>query len=515
MIFRSPHPPVNIPSVSLGELILSRAESFGDKPALIDGLTGRSYTFSEFVASVRGIAGSLAELGFKKGDVMALMCHNCPEYGMVFLATALLGGINTTLNPTSTSMELDSQASDSGARYLFTTPEVLDRSVRGAAREWKQTIVLGDVSGTISFENLLESRTAAPLTPINPAEDIVALPYSSGTTGIGKGVKLTHQNIVANLRQIATGVFTETDVIAGLPPFFHIYGLTVVLHLGLYLGATDVIFPRFEMNSFLDSVERYGITHINLVPPLILALKNHAALDPKRLSSLKTVQSGAAPLSPDTAREFAIRFDCHIRQGYGLTETSPVTHLSPRASHDVPIESIGPPVSNTECLIRDLETGGELGINQSGELYVRGPQVMQGYLNDPEKTERMIDSEGWLRTGDIAYADEQGNFYVVDRVKELIKYKGYAIAPAELEVILLSHPLVRDAAVVPIPDDQTGQIPKAFVVAEQSLGAAELMSWVAGRVAPHKKIRTIEFVEEIPRSASGKILRRVLMEREP
>ncbi len=513
MIFRSPHPPVRIPDVSLPELILTRAEGFGDKPALIDALTGRSYTFSEFAVLVRHIAGNLAGLGFKKGDVLAVMCPNCPEFGMVFLATALLGGIITTLNPTATTLELDSQTLDSGARYLFTTPEVLDRAAHGATREWKQTIVLGDVPDTIPFVALLESNAEAPVTAINPAEDIVVLPYSSGTTGMPKGVKLTHQNMVANLGQIATGIFAESDVIAGVPPFFHIYGLTVVLQLGLYLGATDVILPRFEMNAFVDSVERYQITHVNLVPPLILALAKHPTLEPRRLSSLRTVQSGAAPLPRETALAFADRFDCRVLQGYGMTETSPVTHLVRRASGNIPIESIGPPVPNTDCRVLDMDTGRELGPEERGELFVRGPQVMQGYLNDDEKSRAMIDSEGWLRTGDVVYADREGNFYIVDRAKELIKYKAYSIAPAELEALLLSHPLVRDAAVVPAPDDTAGEIPKAFIVGEKPLDAAELMSWVGARVAPYKKIRSIEFIEEIPRSASGKILRRALTEK--
>ena len=514
MIFRSPHREVTIPDVSLGELLLTRAEGFRDKLALIDGLTGRSYTFTEFVSSVKRIAASLAEMGFKKGDVLAMMCPNCPEYGMVFVATALLGGVTTPLNPMSTTIELDTQAADCGARHLFTTSEILDRLEGGSATAWKNIILIGSAPGTTPFERLLESKTEPPHIQIDPAEDNVVLPYSSGTTGISKGVVLTHRNLVANLRQIANGIFTEDDVIAGLPPFFHIYGLTVVLLLGLYRGATNVILPRFEIASFVDSVERYGITHANLVPPLILALAKHAGVEPKRLASLGTVQSGAAPLSPDTAQSFQDRFGCRVLQGYGLTETSPVTHLAPLASVDIPIESIGPPVPNTECRIVDLETRRELGADQRGELYVRGPQVMRGYLNDPEKTAGMIDSEGWLRTGDMAYADERGNFYIVDRIKELIKYKAYPIAPAELETVLLAHPLVKDAAVVPVPDETAGQIPKAFIVCDESLEPIELMAWVGERVSPHKRIRKVEFTDAIPRSASGKILRRVLVERE-
>ena len=513
MIFRSPHPPVTIPEVSLPELILTRAERFGDKPALIDGPTRRSTTFVEFAAGVRRLAGGLAETGFEKGDVLAMMSPNCPEYGMLFLASALLGGVNTTLHPSSTPAELEAQAGDAGARYLFTVPELLDRSSGGATR-WKQTFVLGDISGTTAFHSLLESKTEAPVTAIDPSHDVIVLPYSSGTTGVSKGVQLTHRNMVANLRQIAAGIFTEEDTIVGLPPFFHIYGLTVVLLLGLYLGATDVVLPRFEMNSFVDTVERYRVTHANLVPPLILALAKHPALEPARLRSLGTVQSGAAPLSPDTAQAFSERFSCRVLQSYGLTETSPVTHLAPRTARNTPIESIGPAVPNTECRILDLETGQELGPDQRGELYVRGPQVMQGYLNDPEKTAGTIDAEGWLRTGDIAYADEEGNFYIVDRAKELIKYKAYAIAPAELEAVLLAHPMVRDAAVVPISDETAGQIPKAFVVRQGTLDAGELMSWVGERVSRHKKVRRVEFIEEIPKSQSGKILRRVLIERD-
>jgi acyl-CoA synthetase (AMP-forming)/AMP-acid ligase II len=511
VIFRSSDPQITIPTVSLPELILSRAEQFGEKKALTNGLTGQTYTFSEFAECVRQAAGGLSAAGFKKGDVIALLAPNSPEFGVVFLAAALVGGVNTTLNPVSTRQEVEAQMRDSGARFLFTVPELLDRTPTDTIPD-EHTIVLGDVPGTIGFQKLLESRIEAPTTQIDPETDIVVLPYSSGTTGFSKGVQLTHRNLVANLRQISSGIFTGNDVIVGIPPYFHIYGLTVVLLLGLYLGTRNVTLPRFEMNSFLDAIEKYGVTHANLVPPLILMLANHPTLDPARLKSLRTVQSGAAPLPAQTATTFSERFDCRVTQGYGLSEASPVTHLAPRDSKDIPIESIGPPVPGTECKILDTETGVEMDRGHQGELYVRGPQVMQGYLNDPEKTAAMLDSEGWLRTGDIASTDEQGNFYIVDRAKELIKYKGYAIAPAELEALLLTHPEVEDAAVIPSLDVSAGEVPKAYVVCKRALPEGELLSWVAERVSPHKKIRSVEFVEEIPKSASGKILRRVLID---
>jgi acyl-CoA synthetase (AMP-forming)/AMP-acid ligase II len=514
MIFKSPHPPVTIPNVSLGELLLTRAEGFGDKPALIDGVNGNTYTFKELTGAVRRVAGGLTASGFTKGDVLLLMSPNCIEFAITFLASVMLGGISTTLNPTASSLELTSQASDSGADYLFTTPELFRRSHIRTARRWKQTIVLGNNEGTLPFDTLLKSSLQPPLTRIVPTEDLAALPYSSGTTGVSKGVMLTHQNLVANLRQIASGIFTEEDTILGLPPFFHIYGLTVVLLLGLYLGATNVVLPRFDVALFSDAVERYQVSHANLVPPLLVTLAKHAGIEPDKLSSLKTVQSGAAPLSSETAQAFSERFGCRIFQSYGLTETSPVTHYVPRTSIDIPVQSVGPSAPGTECRIVDLDSGRALGPDRRGELYVRGPQVMHGYLNDPEKTAGMIDEDGWLRTGDIVYVDEHGNFFVVDRAKELIKYRAYPIAPAELEAILLGHPSITDAAVVGVPDTTAGEIPKAFVVAEPSLEAKALMAWMAERVSPHKRIRKVEFVQEIPKSPSGKILRRLLREKE-
>src|SRR5258707_11386500 len=224
--------------------------------------------------------------------------------------------------------------------------------------------------------------------------------------------------------------------------------------------------------------------------------------------------SGAAPLGPELSRECMQRIGCSIRQGYGMTETSPVTHSSPADPAKMKLGSVGPPAPNTECKLVDPATEAELGPNQEGEVCVRGPQIMKGYLNNPEATARTIDADGWLHTGDIGYADEDGHFFIVDRVKELIKYKGFQVAPAELEAVLLTHPAVADCAVIPCRDDEAGGVPKAFVVLKGEATADDIMNFVAGRVSPHKKIRALEFIEQIPKSLSGKILRRVLVEKE-
>jgi acyl-CoA synthetase (AMP-forming)/AMP-acid ligase II len=272
--------------------------------------------------------------------------------------------------------------------------------------------------------------------------------------------------------------------------------------------------PRFELEPFLQLVQDHGVTLAHLVPPIVLLLSKSPVVDNYDLSKLQTIFSGAAPLDEHLTRACMKRLDCDVRQGYGMTETSPVTHSSPADPSQVRFGSVGVPAPNTECKIMDLETGEILGPKKEGEVCVRGPQVMKGYLNRPEATDATIDSEGWLHTGDIGYADEAGHFFIVDRAKELIKYKGFQVPPAELEALLLTHPAVADAAVIPCQDDEAGEIPKAFVVLRGKATAAELMDFVAGQVAPHKKIRLLEFIDKIPKSPSGKILRRVLVQQE-
>jgi len=516
MIFRGSCPDVTIPEISLTSFVLQKAQERGSKPALIEGPTGRIITYSELPALTHRVAAGLASRGFKKGDVFGILSPNVPEYAIIFHAVALLGGISTLVNPLYTEHEVTHQLKDARARFLVTVPQLMEKAGEAArSANIEELFVLGDAAGATPFASLLESDAQVPQVDINPREDLVALPYSSGTTGLPKGVMLTHYNLVANMCQMeGLDYFTENDILIAVLPFFHIYGLVVILNLGLYLGATVVTIPRFELEQFLKAARDYGVTLAHLVPPIVLALSKNPIVDEYRLPKLRAIFSGAAPLDENLTRACMQRLHCEIRQGYGMTETSPVTHSSPVDPAKVKFGSVGIPAPNTECKVIDLESGEPRGPNQQGELCVRGPQVMKGYLNRPEATAQIVDAEGWLHTGDIGYADEDSHFYIVDRAKELIKYKGFQVPPAELEAVLLTHPAIADAAVIPCPDDEAGEIPKAFVVLKGEANAEEIMQFVAGRVAPHKKIRKVEFIQSIPKSASGKILRRILAQGE-
>jgi len=376
-------------------------------------------------------------------------------------------------------------------------------------------LVHGDAEGATPFASLLDAGGDPPRPEIDPGEDVVALPYSSGTTGLPKGVMLTHRNLVANICQ--TGAhhrITVDDRIVAVLPFFHIYGLVVIMLGTLSNGAALVTMPRFELAEFLRVLQDHRITRAYVVPPIVLALAKHPLVDDYDLSSLAYMNSGAAPLSAELETACGERVGCRIVQGYGMTETSPVTHVCPDDLAGRMPGTVGPPVPNTEWRIVDIESGDDVPDGERGELCIRGPQVMKGYLNRPEDTAATIDPDGWLHTGDIALIDERGALRIVDRMKELIKYKGFQVAPAELEALLLTHPAIADAAVIGVPDEDAGELPKAFVVASGPLSAEEVSAFVAERVAPHKKLRAVELVEEIPKSPSGKILRRVLIERE-
>jgi acyl-CoA synthetase (AMP-forming)/AMP-acid ligase II len=516
MIFRSPYADTTIPEMALTPFVLRRARELADKPALIDGLSGRTITHGQLEEAVRRAASGLRQRGFQKGDVFAIFSPNLPEYAIAFHAVSLLGGIVTPINPLYTDDEVAFQLKDANAKYLVTVPQLLDKAFEAARRsQVKEVFVFGEAEGATPFASLLESDGEVPEVSINAREDLVALPYSSGTTGLPKGVMLTHYNLVANLRQMeAIKYIHGDDRLVCVLPLFHIYGLVVIMNMGIYMGATIVMMPRFELEDFLGILQDHRVTLAHIVPPIVLSMMKHPSVKEYDLSNLKTIFSGAAPLGESVSRACTERFGCLIKQGYGMTETSPVTHSTPYEKEKIKFGSVGTCIPNTTCRIVDMETGVELGPNQKGEIWVRGPQVMKGYLNRPEATAHTVDAEGWLHTGDIGYADEEGHFYIVDRVKELIKYKGFQVAPAELEAILLAHPAIRDAAVIPSPDEEAGEVPKAFIVLKTETNIEELLDYVAERVAPHKKIRKVEIIDQIPKTASGKILRRVLKERE-
>ena len=506
---------MEIPEIAIDRFVLARSSELGPKPALIDGPSGRTITYEALERSVDALAAGLAARGFGHGDTLAVFMPNVPEYAVVFHGVARAGGRCTTVNPLYTARELEHQLRDSRARILLTVPPFLDVARQAAdAAGVADVFVVGEADAP-SVTELMGDPAAAPDVAVDPAEDLAVLPYSSGTTGLPKGVMLTHRNLVANLCQIQESFpIYEDDVLVGVLPFFHIYGQTVILNQGLRAGATIVTMPRFDLEQFLSVIEERSVSRVYVVPPIALALAKHPAVEEHDLSSIRTVMSGAAPLGAELAEQVAERLGCKVVQGYGLTETSPVTHVI-RADGENRPGSIGQALPDTECRLVDPETGEDAAEGERGELWIRGPQVMAGYLNNPEATAETIDAEGWLHTGDIAVRDADGFCSIVDRLKELIKYKGFQVPPAELEALIVTHPDVADVAVVGVPDDEAGELPKAYVVpADDALDADALMAWIAERVAPQKRIRLVEVIDEVPKSASGKILRRVLKDRE-
>ena len=443
---------------------------------------------------------------------------------MVFNAVASLGGITTTVNPLYTAGELANQLTDSRACCLITVPMFLDKAKEAAAKTGLRDIyVFGTAEGARPFSELLQAPPTPPSVRIDPRQDVVALPYSSGTTGLPKGVMLTHHNLVANLCQ-CEGMrnwecFREPDTVISVLPFFHIYGLVVIMKLGLANGSTIVSMPRFDMLEFLGAVQKYRVTILPLVPPIVLGMVKHPAVAQFDLSTVRMVFSGAAPLGEAIARELSQKLGCPVVQGYGMTEASPVTHLSPTKDAPMKPGSAGCVIPNTEVKLADVTSGRDVAQGEEGEVLIRGPQIMKGYLNRPEDTAASIDPEGWYHTGDVGYVDPDGWFFIVDRTKELIKYKGLQVAPAELEAVLLTHPAILDAAVIRKADEEAGEVPKAFVVlkpdaASRATTAEAITAFVTERVAPHKRIRHLEFIDQIPKSASGKILRRLLVQME-
>ena len=519
MPVRSPHPDVEIPSVCLWEFLF--ADGFGEhvgSSAFVDGATGASVTFGELQEQVLRVAAALAERGVGRGDVVAVFAPNSLWWPAIFHGVLRANAVVTTVNVLNTAGDLATQLADAGARLLVTTAALLDRAEAAAASvglDDDAVVVLDGAPGHPSGRDLLACTADPPALAVGP-EDRAVLPYSSGTSGRPKGVILTHRNLVANLVQVRAFVpelAPGTRFVAVLP-LFHIYGMSSLLNQGIHRRVTVVMLPRFDLVEFLRTVARYRPQRLHLVPPILLALAKHPAVDSYDLSSVEIVYSGAAPLGAELAGAVEERLGCRVVQGYGLTETSPTTHFSPDGV-ECDVSTVGPLVPNMEAMVVDPATGSELPAGEVGELWCRGPNVMSGYLNDPAATAATLDGDGWLHTGDLASVDADGVFTIKDRVKELIKYKGYQVPPAELEALLLSHERIADAAVIGVRDAEGEEVPKAFVVPGPGadLDAAEVMAFVAERVAPYKKVRVVEFIDAIPKAASGKILRRELRAR--
>jgi acyl-CoA synthetase (AMP-forming)/AMP-acid ligase II len=527
----SPYPDVEIPNLSVPEFVLSGGKDRPDAPALIDGLKGDVITHGQLAAYVDRVAANLHARGLRKGDVVAVFCPNTPWFPVVFHGIAAAGCVMSPINSLYTPDEIAFQLKDSGAKILITISLFMERAAEAVEKSpVDEVVVLDGMEGHANLFDLLAAEAPSVQVDIDPADDLVTLPYSSGTTGLPKGVMLTHRNLVADVSQCRPLIdLREDERIIAVLPFFHIYGLTVLMNQGLAWGGAVVTLPRFDLEDFLRTIQDHKITRAFVAPPILLALAKHPLVDKYDLSSLTSILSGAAPLDEQLALAVQDRLrkgadtGVTVAQGYGMTELSPVSHTTPDpgceppgVTGQVPKGSVGYAIPNTECRLVDPGTGEDAAAGERGELWIRGPQVMKGYLNNPEATAGTVDADGWLHTGDVAVVDENGCYTVVDRVKELIKYKGYQVAPAELEAVLIAHPEIADAAVIGVLDKESGEeLPKAFVVLSPGSELTEqgVMDFMAVKVAPHKKIRFVEFIEQVPKSSAGKILRKDLKAR--
>ena len=504
---------VAVPTGTVTEYVLRRAEALGGKPAIVDAATGQALSYTQLAGAAGSFAAGLAARGFGRGCVLAVLAPNIAEYPVVFHGAASAGGAVTTLNPLYTAGEISVQLRASGAKWLVTVPALAEKAL--AAADGLEILVVGgggEITGTVPFSSYLAGG-GPPAVAIDPAADLAALPYSSGTAGLSKGVMLTHRNLLASIALLDSVVsLREDDVALVVLPFFHIYGMNAIMNPVLSAGATMVTM-RFELGALLRAIGQYRVSILYAVPPMINALARHPDVGDADTSSLRWIMSAAAPLDAETAAACASRLGCQVFQAYGMTEASPAVTATPPGD-DAPFDSVGVILPDTECKVVDALSGAELGPGHDGELLFRGPQIMRGYLDDPAASARSFDGEGFYRTGDVGHIDAEGRLFVVDRIKELIKYKGYQVVPAELEAILLSHPAVVDAAVIGRRAGADGEIPAGFVVLAAPAPLAEIAAYVEERVAPYKKLRALEAVAEIPRSATGKILRRVLRERE-
>ncbi len=522
-LYADPH------NVFLHDLVLNSCRLHPQKTALVDASCDRRLTYSEYGELVESAARGLISAGVEPGNVVAIFLANSWEFCVAFHATQLAGAIPTLLNPTYREREVRSQLENSGAVLLITDGSNLDGiHLAGLPNLRRIYATRQPADGAEPFSSLLKSTSAKFSQPTQPSQQIIgALPYSSGTTGLPKGVMLSHSNLVANIFQFlgpnASDLSSADNILCCLP-LYHIYGLNVMLNPALVLGATLVLLPRFHAQQMCRLIVDEAITMMPLVPPAINALCQVAEAGEFPLDhKVRWIKSGAAPLAPDLPRRFTALTNILVCQGYGMTEASPVTHIGFLTPDLYRPDSIGHPLALTDCRVlahseidphESPEDLTEAPSGQPGELVMRGPQFMLGYWNDPQATAAVL-RDGWFWSGDVVTRDREGFYRVVDRRKEMIKYKGFAVAPAEVEAVLLEHPAVRECGVVGRRCVEAGEIPVAFVslrpgFAESSHLQEELCAFVADRLTHYKQPREVHFVDTVPKTASGKVLRREL-----
>jgi acyl-CoA synthetase (AMP-forming)/AMP-acid ligase II len=504
--------------ILLHQAILETCKRAPSAEAIVDTSDGRRLTYAELGESIEQAARGFVAAGLRPGDVAAIFLPNSWEYSVAVHAITLAGGIPTLLNPSYREREARYQLENSGAKFLVTdAPQASGIDLSGLSLS-SVYFTRVPFAGAQPFSSLLSPKfSALPFPAGDSAETLAALPYSSGTTGLPKGVMLSHHNLVANAYQFLApekASTTAEDRILCFLPLYHIYGLNVVLNPTLMVGGTVILMPRFGLEHLLRTISDEGVTYLPQVPPVMNALCCAAERGQfPRQHSIRGTKSGAAPLAPELAKRWGELTGIPLRQGYGMTEASPVTHLGFFEPELYRPDSIGKEVAQTDCRIL-REDGSDCSPNEPGELVMRGPQFMRAYWNAPEATASVL-RDGWYWSGDVAVRDEAGFYKIVDRRKEMIKFKGFAIAPAEVEAVLLEHPAVRDCGVVGKQDDAAGEVPIAFIVARESHAtggrlANQLCGYVADRLAHYKQPREVRFVDAIPRNPSGKILRKDL-----
>ncbi|XP_027070947.1 4-coumarate--CoA ligase 2-like [Coffea arabica] len=523
LVFRSKLPDIYIPNhLPLHSYCFENIPQFCKRPCLINGTTGDTYTYADVELIARKVAAGLDKIGIQQGEVIMLLLQNSPEFAFALLGASYRGAMSTTANPFYKPAEIEKQAKASKAKLIITQSCYVEK-VMDFAKENNVKIMCTDAppEGCLHFSELSSAdEKDIPAVKISP-NDAVALPYSSGTTGLPKGVMLTHKGLVTSVAQQVDGenpnlYFHKEDVILCVLPLFHIYSLNSVLLCGLRVGAAILIMQKFEINALMELVQKYKVTIAPFVPPIVLEIAKSPVVDKYDLSSIRMVMSGAAPMGKeleDTVRAKLPK--AVLGQGYGMTEAGPLLSMClafAKEPFDVKSGACGTVVRNAEMKIVDPETNLSLPRNQAGEICIRGDQIMKGYLNDPEATENTIDKEGWLHTGDIGYIDDDDEIFIVDRLKELIKYKGFQVAPAELEAMLISHPCISDAAVVSMKDEAAGEVPVAFVVRANGskISEDEIKQFISNQVIFYKRIHRVFFMDKIPKAPSGKILRKDL-----